>query len=395
MTRSGTESNLSYSLPTKDDDAISFRVAAREANTIRHIAPLTNLILLTSSAEWRVTSINTDALTPSSVSVRPQSYVGASNVQPVIVNNTLLYAAARGGHLRELGYSWQANGYVTGDISLRAPHLFDGYQIADLAYSKSPYPIVWAPSTSGNLIGLTYIPEQNIGALHHHTSATQEETSVFESVCVVAEGDIDAAYFVVKRKIDGAYVRYIEWMGDRSFTDLEDAYFVDCGMTYEGEPVDEILAGLEHLEGETVSILADGAVCPQQTVTDGGLPDKLPAEAGTIHIGLPIRADAQTLPVAFEAQSGGAGQGRQKNVNKVWLRVDRSSGIFVGPSFDKLTEAKQRTTEPYGTPPALKSDEIGIALTPSWAETGAVCIRQSDPLPLTVVSMTPELSIGG
>ncbi|MEN9709574.1 MAG: hypothetical protein RIQ68_1982, partial [Pseudomonadota bacterium] len=113
MTKSGTESNMSYGLPIKDDDRIKFRVAAREANTIRHIVPLTQLILLTSAAEWRVTSVNSDAITPTTISVRPQSYIGASNVQPVIINNSLVYCAARGGHVRELGYSWQSNGFIT------------------------------------------------------------------------------------------------------------------------------------------------------------------------------------------------------------------------------------------------------------------------------------------
>ena len=63
---------------------------AREANTIRHIVPLTELILLTSAAEWRVTSVNSDAITPTSISVRPQSYIGASNVQPVIINGPVV-----------------------------------------------------------------------------------------------------------------------------------------------------------------------------------------------------------------------------------------------------------------------------------------------------------------
>jgi hypothetical protein len=109
MTKSGTESDMSFRIPVVDDDRISFRVAAREANTIRHVVPLTEMILLTSAAEWRVTSLNSDAITPSTISVKPQSYVGASNVQPIIVNNSLIYAAARGGHVRELGYNWQAN----------------------------------------------------------------------------------------------------------------------------------------------------------------------------------------------------------------------------------------------------------------------------------------------
>ena len=115
---------------------LTFRVAAREANTIRHIVPLTNLLMLTGSAEWRVTSVNSDAITPTSISVKPQSYVGANNAQPVIVNNSLVYAAARGGHVRELGYNWQANGFITGDLSLRAPHLFDNFTIIDMGFIK-------------------------------------------------------------------------------------------------------------------------------------------------------------------------------------------------------------------------------------------------------------------
>lgn len=387
MTKSGTESNMSYSLPIRDDDRIAFRVAAREANTIRHIVPLTQLLLLTSSAEWRVTSVNSDAITPSTISVRPQSYVGSSNVQPVIINNTLIYGAARGGHVRELAYNWQASGFITGDLSLRAPHLFDTFDIVDMAYAKAPQPMVWFVSTSGRLLGLTYVPEQQVGAWHWH-----DTDGVFESCTVVAEGGEDALYCVIRRTINGNSVRYVERMASRQFTDQADAFFVDAGATYSGVPAD-VISGLGHLEGKTVSILADGAVHPQRVVTGGSI--TLDIEASTVQIGLPIEADLQTLPLAVQLQDGSFGQGRFKNVNKVWLRVYRSSGIFVGPSASELTEAKQRTTENYGAPPALKSEEIPLVLTPSWADSGQIFVRQSDPLPLTVVSMTAEVALGG
>jgi hypothetical protein len=93
-------------------------------------------------------------------------------------------------------------------------------------------------------------------------------------------------------------------------------------------------------------------------------------------------------------QDGSYGQGHVKNVNKVWLRVYRSSGIFIGPATDNLTEAKQRSTERYGSAPALKSEEIPIVLTPTWASSGQVFVRQSDPLPLTVVSISAEVTLG-
>lgn len=384
MTRSGTESNLNYSIPTRDDDSIQFRVSAREANTIRHIVPLQELVLLTSSAEWRVTSINTDAITPTSFSVKPQSYIGSNNVQPVIVNNNLIFAAARGGHVREMGYAAQAGGYMTGDLSVRAPHLFDNLEITDMAFAKAPQQIIWMVSSNGKLLGITYVPEHNVGAWHQH-----DTDGIFESCCVVSEGSEDVLYVVVKRTIGGVVKRYVERMASRQFANPADAFFVDSGLTYDGVPVDE-LSGLSHLEGKTVSILADGAVHPQRVVTGGAI--TLDVEASKIHVGLPITADLQTLPLSFETEA--FGQGRVKNVNQVWLRVFRSSGIFVGPNPNELVEAKQRTTEAYGAAPALKSEEINVMVTPTWGDSGSVYVRQSDPLPLTVVAMTLEVSIG-
>jgi len=320
--------------------------------------------------------------------VAPQSYVGANNAQPVIINNNVLYAAARGGHMRELSYSWQANGFVTGDLSLRANHLFDNFDIVQLAYQKSPIPIVWMVSTSGQLIGLTYVPEQQIGAFHRHdTGGTYPAT--FESCCVVAEGGEDVLYVIVNRTINGQTRRYVECKHTRVFATPGDAFFVDCGMTYSGAPATTI-SGLSWLEGETVSILGDGAVMPQQQVAGGSI--TLPQAVSKAQIGLPIIADLQTLPVS--AAIPGLAQGVTKNVNKVNLNVMNSGGIWIGPSMSNLTEYKQRTNEPYGSPPNLVANaEISVVITPSWATRGQVCVRQTNPLPLTVVSMVINLEI--
>jgi hypothetical protein len=387
MTRSGTESNLSYSIPVRDDDSINIRVAAREANTIRHIVPLANMVLLTGSAEWRVTSVNSDAITPTSISVKPQSYIGANNVQPLIVNNNIIYAASRGGHLREMAFNYQAGGYTSGDVSLRAPHLFDGLTLVDMAYSKAPIPVVWAVSSNGTLIGCTYVPEQQVGAMHRH-----DTDGLFESCCVVSEGNEDVLYVVVKRTINGAATRYVERMASRQFATPADAFFVDCGATYTGAAATTI-SGLDWLEGATVNVLGDGAVFPQKVVTGGAI--TLEQACSKVQVGLPITADVQTLPLSAQLQDGSYGQGHVKNINKVWLRVSNSSGVFAGPSLDRLVQYKQRTTEAYGVAPALLSDEIEISLAPSWQQGGQIFVRQSDPLPLTLVAMTIEAVIGG
>ena len=151
------------------------------------------------------------------------------------------------------------------------------------------------------------------------------------------------------------------------------------------------ISGLSIIEGKTVSILADGAVHPQRVVSSGSV--TLERAASVVHVGLEYNSDLQSLPLALQVEA--FGQGRVKNLNHVWLRVLESSGIFAGPSADKLVEAKQRTTEPYGSPPNLKTEDIKIMLTPTWQDNGQLFVRQTDPLPLTVVGLTLEVSIGG
>lgn len=388
-TRSGSESNLSASIPPRDDDAITFRLAARQVSRILHAVPLASLVLLTGSTEFRVLPTGDAALSPASPpSVLPQSYVGANNVQPLIVSNTILFAAARGGHMREMAYTESAGGYVTGDLSLRATHLFDGEQITGMAYAKAPVPIVWAVSSSGQLLGMTYVPEQQIGAWHHHDTGDGDD---FLDVCAVAEGNEDAVYVAVRRVIDGAQRVHIERFASRRFEDLFDAVFVDSSLTYRGAPATTI-SGLGHLEGRTVSILADGAEHPQRVVTDGQI--VLDEPASVVTVGLPITVDLQSLPMVLEGAQA-FGQGRPKNLTKAFLRVYRSSGIMAGPSFDKLVAYKQRRNEPMGTPPDPVSDEIEIALPPSWQTGGQVCVRQTAPLPLTLVAMALEAALAG
>ena len=385
-TKSGTESDMSFSLPSQDDDRIAVRVAAREANRIRHIVPLSQLMLLTGAAEWRVSPLNSDAITPSSMSVRPQSYIGANNVQPLVVSSIVLYAQERGGHLRECGYSYEASGYVPNDICLRAPHLFDNHNIVDLAYSKAPLPIIWSINNDGQLVAMTYVPDQQVGAF----SLIETNNGRFRSCCVVSEGDEDILYCVVERIVTGVPHIYIERMTEQRFSTLEHCCFMDSSGTYIGEPTREI-TGLNWLEGMEVSIVADGSVEDRQIVKDGKV--TLSMDSMIVHVGIPYTADAKTLPVAVSLQDGGYGSGHEKNVRSVSLRVINSSGIKAGPDFDTLSEYPARSIEYAGNPPDPINDEIDVPIAGTWNKYGQVCIRQENPLPLKIISVTTTVEI--
>jgi len=388
-TRSGTESNLTYSIPTQADDAVQARLTARQANTIRHIVPLKDLLLLTSGAEWVVdTGGAAGVLDPTNLSYRPEGYIGANNVQPVVTGKAVLYCESNGGRVREIKYKWESQGYDPEDVSVMAPHLFDGYTITSMTYAHVPFRLLFATRSDGTLLAMTYVPEHQVAAWHQHTTNGE-----FEHVCAIPENGENMLYAVVAREINGRTVRSIERMRSRQIASLSDAFFVDAGVTITSPASLTISNSLWHLEGEEVAILVDGAVHPVRTVTNGAITLELDELPDVVHVGLAYNADLETLPIAVEAEA--FGQGMQKNVNGVRVRVNASSGLFAGPAFDKLREDKQRTTETFGVPPERVTGMRNIMLVPSWNSDGTVCIRQSNPLPLTVVALAPNVAYGG
>lgn len=390
-TRNGTESNLTSSVPSQADDGLEFRVAAQQQNRIRHLVPLSDLMALTAGGEWRIFADNEPAITPTSLSVKPMGYSGASNVQPVVTSGSILYVQAQGSRVRELAYGGEATGgsYRSIDMAIMAPHLFNGYTVRQLAYARAPDQVCWAVRDDGTMLGMTYVPEQQVYGWHQHTTAGR-----FKSVCTVAEGSEDATYVVVERTLGGRTAKFIERMAGRIFTEQADAYFADCGGTYRGAPTMAV-SGLWHLEGEEVAILADGAVEPRQTVTAGRV--TLAREASVVHVGLPYTSDLQTLPLAFEGMQA-AGQGMLRNVQAVNLRVTQTSLFKVGTEFSdaKLVPNRSRAvSDPYDSPPSLKTAEVRVQIPGNWSTDGSVCVRQDEPLPCSIVAMTLEVATGG
>lgn len=390
-TRSATESNLTSSLPTRDDDALKFRLASVKQNAIQHLVPMNDLIALTAGGMFRIYADSAPAITPTSLSIKSQGAVGANGVQPVMAGTAALYVQANGARVREITPGGQAlnYGYQALDMTLLAPHLFNGYTIVDMAFADEPDKILWCVRSDGVLLGMTYLPDQQVYAWHQHTT-----DGAFESVCTVSENNVSATYVVVKRTVNGRTRRNIERIHARLFTAAADAFFVDAGLTYSGTAATTI-TGLWHLEGKTVAALADGAVVSGLVVTSGAI--TLATAASKVQVGLPFTSDMTTLPLAMDpAAVPAGGRGMPKDINKVFLRVTQSSLVQAGPSFDKLTTYPARAiTDPYGSAPALRTGELSMSVSPNWNNDAAICIRQAEPLPLTVLSMALDVTIGG
>ena len=227
MTQTANISNMATSNPVKDDDAIILTIASMQVNEIRHMIPLAQLIVLTSGGEWELGGAGGAALTPSSVEVIPQTYYGSTEVQPLVSGANVLFIEP-GQVIRDLGYRYETDSYTGNDISILARHLFEGFSITDWSFAQAPDSSAHCVRNDGRLLHLTYLKEQEIFGW-----TTSETRGDFSSCATVEEDNQHVLYVVVERSIGGQSVKYIERQQERSYTQLEDAFYVDAGLTYD------------------------------------------------------------------------------------------------------------------------------------------------------------------
>lgn len=227
----GNHKNFTRSVPSQQDDAFAATLYALKVNEIRHYVPGKTLIVLTSGSEFQVDSGTDAAFSAETARQKPQSFWGSGHQQPVVVGNTILFVEENNASVRSLGYSLQIDGYTGTDMGLLANHYLFDKTISDWAFSHSPDNTIHMVRSDGDALALTLQQEQEVIAWTHWDTLGK-----FEAVAALRHGDDfrdDRVYFVVKRKINGNTVRYIEKLHSRAFTDVRDAFFVDCGLSYD------------------------------------------------------------------------------------------------------------------------------------------------------------------
>lgn len=466
MSRSAGFTDFGQSVPLLDDDSISFKLVAEKMGEIRHFIRMKSLIALTSEGAWMIQKEQGNPIP----STDPQEQGGSSHVRPLKVGKSAVYVEDKGGAIRSLGYEFNSDSYEGRDLATTGSHLVFGKTVVDWAYQKVPFRCIWIVLDDGSLIGLTYLPDQEVVGWHRH-----DTDGFFESVCCIPEGNEDAVYFVVRRTIGGIQKRYIERLAPRFPTDDKDYFFVDSGLTYDGRQagagvvftlsggvewsyqetltfttttdffsgisdvgdsiilhditgeavrlkilqyvsskVVKVLAhrtvpaefrntpstgfqvgrdtftGLGHLEGKTVSILADGNEEAQAVVSGGAIVLSYPASV--VHVGLPIEADFETLDINVQGQSI---QDKVKNVRSVKLVVEKTRGLQAGPDANNLLEISPTMSGQYDQPIKTETGIMEANIISDWSDGGRVLVRQSSPLPVTILAAIPEVAIGG
>lgn len=227
--RVGARTNFGVGQPILDDDALTLPLDTNKVNAIRHLISLKQMIVLTSSSEQLISGKDNLILATAPPSADVQGYNGSNKIRPIIIGNTAIFVEDTGDVVRSLQYDLTTDSFTGIDLTARSPHLFRNKTIVDWAYQKRPLAVIWTVMSDGALNGFTFMQEQKVYAWHRH-----DTDGTYESVCCIREGSETAAYKMVRRLVNGTYRRYLERDASRYFTTIEDAYFVDCGLTYDG-----------------------------------------------------------------------------------------------------------------------------------------------------------------
>jgi hypothetical protein len=364
-----------------DDSAINITIASDKVNVIKHMIPGRFLQVLTTSSEFTLSGGTSGPVTPTNVSVLRETTFGSSDVRPLRAGASTILIQKGQEKVKEITFDLDTDGLVGRDLTILAEHLARG-GLTDMIWQQEPELVLWFVRADGTLVGLSYDPANNTIGWHSHPLGG---TGVVESITAIPSGAEDQVYLSVQRTINSQTVRHIVYMKPIYFgTDVSDVFYVDSGLTYDSTATSTI-SGLNHLEGETVQILADGSAHADKVVSGGTV--TLDREASTVHIGYSYTSLVETLRIEAGADDG-VSQGKIKRIHGVTVRFIDTVGAEVGPDTSNLDRIPFRDSSMAMDAAVPMFDGDKEIFFPSSYETDArAVVRQTQPLPMTVLAI--------
>jgi len=315
--------------------------------------------------------------------VRRQNGRSASRLNPLVVDNVIFYTPNAGSAVRTIGYDFSVDGLKTNDVSIFSPHFFEQHSIVSWCYSQEPRSMIWAVREDGKLLCFTWEQEQNVWGW------TECETNgLVKSVCTVYENGEDRVYLIVERVLNGVTKRFVERFASQWWADVKDCCFLDCSISASFGSPQSTFTGLDHLNGCTISGLADGVYVKNLMVSGGSvtLPSNVPA-AKKVTFGLSYTAAVETLPYRVATKTGGYNVGRTSSIGQIVLTLRDTRQIEAGIDADHLFPVKSRTTEAYASPDNLMNGDYIVNADNKVRDYSSVYIFQDAPLPFTLLGV--------
>jgi len=375
-----------------DDDAVIYTLTSDQVNQITAMYGGRYLHVFTKSGTFNVSSSSaTAALTPTSVQAINETTDGASDSRIAPASKSVLFIGKNKKRVREFAYNIDYDSFTSPDMTVLSEHLgFGG--IAEIAFATYPNNVCWARRDDGILLGLTYYRDQQVTAWHRHTIAGTD-TKV-KSIAVIPGIDdaFDTLYMIVERTINGATKQYVEFMENEfrlaDSQTKDDQFFLDSGLTYTGASTSTI-TGLDHLEGQTVSVLNNGAVEATKTVSSGSI--TLTNATTKCHVGLAYNSELESVNVEPKSQYGTT-QGKRGRIDKCIFRVFETVGLKAGPASTSVEVVPFRTTTSAMSSTDPKTGDYTFLMPATYTTENKLYMISDTPQACTISAIMIQMS---
>lgn len=381
-------------------DGMKFSLTDEE-NTVEWMAAERGLAIGTSGSTRIISGTDSSgAITPSSLNDQKQTGDGVSGLPPLRTSRGLLFLGKSNRRLHQFKFSLEEDSYISPDITEASEHITSG-GIVDAAFTQDPYSIAWMVRSDGQLIGCTFVPEQNVIAWHRHKLGGRTDSCAWgcaESVAVTPKGEVDVLFIQVRRQINGQTVRMIECMEQHhrpaNDQDREGMFYVDAGGTYTGSLTGSV-GGAEHLVGEEMDILADGAAQPKvNVISDGSFKMANENMAASVTFGLPYRSYAKTLRPMTD-QATGVAFGRKSSVKIAAVDVQDAATLAIGTNEENAIDVNFRRAEhAYGKPPPLYTGDVSNYVDGGFDAHSGLALLAKGPVSSTIRALAMEVRTG-
>ena len=356
-----------------------------------------------------------ETFSPSNAKIDKCSSVGAKSAMPLQIDGYCLYIDSYGTNICGLSYSFEKDAYIPAGLSLYAKHLFSS-GIVSFAYAEVPDKILWCLNGNGEVIGFTFNPEQQVIAFHRH-----EFKGKVKALTVIPSPDKngDELWLSVQRNNDENIVRSVEYLDEgltwqfpddiESIRDLKarydaetsyirhNSFYVDGGVSFQRTAGSSglTLAGLEHLKGREVAILANGAEQPRQTVSGEGAITINP-DWENITVGLPI--DMIFSPQIMYPQIENGGTFCPQKIYTVILMLFRSGSCELkGKYGNSVPILYRKSRDKMNNPTELFTGckKVSFAENSSAIEDkgGEITITSDTVFPFNLLSLSYEMTV--
>jgi hypothetical protein len=388
----GFYDNLNTSVPLRDDDGLSFAIDDAQMNEILNMVAMQSIIAFTSGGEWTIAPGSASGtITPSSIKARLRGSIGSDHLRPLVVKNRILFLQRGGRKVHELTFSFDLDGFEARELTIFAPHMLGTDEtIVDWAYQRDPDSLIWAVTSAGRLLSVTYSPDveaQVYGWAQHDTDG------YFESVgCLTdADGTNDEVYFVVRRTNSSGTVRFVERLMPRFRDDtvtLNKTYAVDAGLYYSGSPR-QTFTGLGHLEGMDIVYLADGETLEGEAIVNGQL--ELSGPVSELSVGCIYTMEFIPSEFVPPAERGLA-LNRHRALVALRLFLEDSAGVSVGPKLAQTDSTLLETLDLEDD--ALFTGDVEVPLGNRAGDEPAVYVKVTSPYHAAITGMIAEIEVG-